>query len=411
MNSTGKGIQLDQVFPTYRKRPVMLGLLVFASAFTNFVISFDSNLYFFTSPFIVSSISAPTIYLGISASSFTLGVIIFASIGGYLFSRYSSKWLLVLSIVMLTVFSVLTAFVQNTLELVVVRFLFGVGNGLLQSLLTSLLGGLDPEKKGLLLSFKGITFSAGMLAGPYVEFSFAPGFRLPFLITGLVGIACITLLLLFLPDIRMVGNSERRIGIRKLFNRNTSLTFIGIFFFGIGLFAFLGYFSHYLLSSLGFSSAGSALIYSMLGVGGLILTMPAGYLTDVWSRKYTLVALFAILAASSIGIFAFQPGYILVLVCAVLFGGAYNGFINSVSAAVQHWADPEDLGQISGVLFSFFYLGGIMGGPTFGALISYLGFSKAGLLSVSLFMLAGLVCSFLTVEPGTTGKGDKIQDM
>lgn len=406
MNSTRKGIQLDQVFPRYRNRPVMLALLVFASAFTNFVISFDSNLYFFSSPFIVGSISAPTIYLGISASSFTLGVILFASVGGYLFSKYSSKWLLVLAIAILTVFSVLTAYVRNPFELVVVRFLFGIGNGLLQSLITSLLGGLYPEKKGLLLSFKGITFSAGLLMGPYVESPFAPGFRIPFLITGFVGIACITLLLLFLPDIHMRRGKDARMDIKRLFNWNTTLTFISIFCFGIGLFAFLGYFSHYLLTGLGFTSGHAALISSMLGVGGLILTIPAGHLTDIWSKKYTLVLLFAILVISSFGIFAFQPGYIEVIVFAMLFGGAYNGFINSVSAAVQEWANPEDLGHISGSLFTFFYLGGILGGPMFGLIAPSAGFSSAGLISVSLVMFAGLISSLLTRENNHTGNAN-----
>ncbi len=398
MNLAGKGIQLDQVFPAYRNRPLLLALLVFASAFTNFVISFDSNLYFFSSPFIIGSISAPTIYLGISASSFTLGVIIFASIGGYLFSRYSSKWLLTLSIAILTFFSVLTAYVSNPIELVAVRFMFGIGNGLLQSLLTSLLGGLYPQKKGLLLSFKGITFSAGLLMGPYVEYPFAPEFKIPFLITGLVGIACVALLLLFLPDIHMGNRSETHLDIRRLFNRNTTLTFIGIFFFGIGLFGFLGYFSHYLISGLGFSSTSSALIAAMLGVGGLLMTIPAGHLTDIWSKKYTLVMLFAILAVSSMGIFAFHTGYIVVIVSALLFGGAYNGLINSVSAAVQHWAEPEDLGQVSGVLFSFFYLGGIIGGPMFGLLIPFTGFDNAGVVSVSVMMLMGLVSTLLIIE-------------
>lgn len=389
------GIQLDQVFPHYSNRRVFLALLVIASVFTNFVISFDMNLYFFSSPYIINSISTPDIYLGLSASSFTLGVIIFAPIGGYLFSRHSARKFLIFSIFIITVFSVLTAYVQNPTELVVARFLIGAGNGLLQGLIASFLGGLYPSKKGLLLSFKGISFSAGMLFGPWTESIFAPGFKIPFLISGLVGLASIILLAAFIPEVYMKRHENPGLDLGRLFNRNTTLTFMSIFFFGIGLFGFLGYFSHYMLSGLNYSDSMAALASSMLGIGGLILTLPSGYITDVWSKKYTLVLLFVILAVSSYGVFALHQSYFLMLIFAILYGGGYNGLINSVSAAAQEWADPRDLGHVSGATFSFYSGGGIIGGPLFGLLLPFSGFSTAGMLSVTLFMLLGLVCALL----------------
>lgn len=391
-------IQLDQVFNFYKSSPKLLGMLIFASVFTNFVVSFDVNLYFFSSPYIVSSISSTDIYLGISASSFTLGVIIFASIGGYLFSNYSVRKLLILSIVLITFFSVLTGYVQNSLELVFIRFLFGVGNGLLQGLITSLLGGLYPRKKGLLLSLKGITFSAGMLFGPYTESIFAPGYKLPFLITGIIGATCLLLIFLFLPDIYMKRDGETGLKLRRLFNRNTTLTLLSIFFFGIGLFGFLGYFSHYMLSYLNYGNSQAAIISSMLGLGGLIMTMPVGYISDIWSKKFTLASLYIILALSSFGMFAFHPGYPEMIVFAVLFGGAYNSLINTVAASSQEWADSRDLGPVSGASFSFYYAGGVIGGPLFGLLIPSMGFTTAGLASVTILMVMGLVCSLLIIE-------------
>lgn len=396
MNSASRTkIQLDQVFNYYKNNPKLLAMLIFASVFTNFVVSFDVNLYFFSSPFIISSISSPDIYLGISASSFTLGVIIFASIGGFLFSNYSVRKLLILSIVIITVFSVLTGYVQNSLELVSTRFLFGVGNGLLQGLITSLLGGLYPRKKGLLLSLKGITFSAGMLFGPYAESIFAPAFRFPFLMTGIIGTTCIFLIFLFLPDIYMKREAESGLKLARLFNRNTTLTLMGIFFFGIGLFGFLGYFSHFMLSYLNYGNGQAALISSMLGLGGLIMTLPVGHISDIWSKKLTLMSLYIILALSSLGIFAFNPGFLEMVPLAILFGGAYNSLINTVAAASQEWADSRDLGMVSGASFSFYYAGGVIGGPLYGLLIPVAGFTDAGLLSVTALMAGGLMCSLM----------------
>lgn len=399
MSSRPKGkIALDQVFNHYRGNLGMLGLLVLASVFTNFVVSFDLNLYFFSSPYIISTISVPEIYLGISASSFTLGVIIFATIGGYLFSKYSVKKLILLSIAVITVFSVLTGYVQNVAELIAARFLFGVGNGLIQGIITSLLGGLYPKKKGLLLSLKGITFSAGLLFGPYTEAFFAPAFRVPFLATGAVGIVCLALILLYLPDIYMPGKPGQGISMKRLFNRNTTMIFLSIFFFGIGLFGLLGYFSHYMLMELHYSNGSAAIISSMLGVGGLILTIPMGHLSDIWNRKLTMAIMFVILAVSSFAIFGIHPGYLAVAVFSTLFGGGYNSLINIVSAAAQEFGDSRDLGQLSGMAFSFYYGGGIIGGPLFGLLIPAIGYHSAGVITVSLFMVVGLACTLAISE-------------
>ena len=384
-------IYLDQVFTYFKAKPRLLGMLILASIFTNFMVSFDVNLYFFSSPYIISAISAPIIYLGISASSFTLGVIIFATVGGYLFTNYSIRKLLLLSIAIITIFSVLTGYVQNVWELVSARFLFGLGNGLLQGLITSLLGGLHPQKKGFLLSLKGITFSAGLLFGPYAESFFAPSYEVPFIITGIVGIVCISLVVLYLPEIYMRKTHESRLDMRRLFNSNTTRVFLSIFFFGIGLFGMLGYFSRFMLSELNYSNGQAALVSSMLGLGGIIMSLPTGHISDVWSRKLSLAAMFVIMAFSSIAIFGFHLGYLAMILITLLFGGAYNSLINIVSAAAQELGDSRDIGQLSGSAFSFYYAGGILGGPMFCLILNSSGFQAAGLITVTVFMVIGLL--------------------
>ena len=85
----GTTITIDKVYSHFRNRPYIFAMMILGAVFTNFVVSFDVNLYFFNSPFIFQSFSAPDIYLGISASSFTFGVIIFASLGEIIFDRHT----------------------------------------------------------------------------------------------------------------------------------------------------------------------------------------------------------------------------------------------------------------------------------------------------------------------------------
>ena len=65
----------------------VLSVLIYAF----FVSSFDVNLYFYASPFIISKLKISTIYIGLSVSTFALGVIVSALIGGYAFNRISIK--------------------------------------------------------------------------------------------------------------------------------------------------------------------------------------------------------------------------------------------------------------------------------------------------------------------------------
>jgi MFS family permease len=398
-SSSDRKMDLSQVMDHFKDRPHLIAIILLAAVFTNFVTAFDLNLFFFSSPFILDTISAPDIYLGLSASAFTLGVIIFAAVGGMLFSRFSLKYLLVVSILVMTVGSVLTGYVSNPAELLLMRFIFGAGNGVMQSVITGFLGGIYPTRRGFLLSLKGITFSAGMLFGPYAESLVVPAYRIIYLVTGGVGAASILLILLFLPNVFAHREKDRNFRFRRLFNWNTSLTFISIFFFGIGLFGFLGYFSHYMISYLHVESGTAAIISSMLGIGGLVLTMPLGHLSDIWNRKMTLVLIFGMLVIASTGVFLGHPGIPELMILSFLFGGGYNGMINVISAASQKYGDIRDIGLVSGTVFSFYSGGGILGGILFGEILHIVGFSMSGILFVSVVMTIGLITTLLIREP------------
>ncbi len=391
-------MDLSQVMDHFRDRPHLVVIILLAAVLTNFVTSFDLYLYFFSSPFIISIISAPDIYLGLSASAFTSGVIIFAPVGGMLFNRFSLKYLLVVSLLVMTASSVLTGYVSNPAELLLMRFLFGAGNGILQSVTAGFLGGIYPARRGFLLSLKGVTFSAGMLFGPFAESLVVPAYQIVYLATAGVGAASIFLILLFLPNVFAHREKGRNFRFTRLFNRNTTLTFVSIFFFGIGLFGFMGYFSHYMISFLHVESGTAALISSMLGIGGMILTMPLGHLSDIWSRKMTLVLIFSMLVVASTGVFWGNPGIFELMILSFLFGGGYNGMINVISAASQRYGDSRDIGMVSGTLFSFYSGGGILGGILFGEILNIVGFSMSGILSVSVVMLIGLITTMMIRE-------------
>lgn len=374
-----------------------LSILIFSLVFTFFVASFDINLYFYTSTFIVQRLFAPPIYIGVSVSSFTLGVIIFATVGGIAFNRMSIKSIIIMALSAATVGSLLTGYSGNIGELLVFRFLVGMGTGMLQGTVMGLLGTAYPEKRGMLLSLTGIAFSAGLLAGPYSEAFIAPVYLQSYLISGVIGAISIVLVIILLPNIYNSSAREKNTRKRDLFNRNTTMIFSGIFAYGIGFFGFIGYFSHFLINYLHTPQFISALTSSALGIGGLFFTLPLGYASDRAGRKNLLLILYGLLAVTSFIIFGLSLSSILMIAVSFVFGAAYNGLIIIIAAAAQDFAPRGYIGTASGLVFTFYYAGGIIGGTFFGLLLTFENFRTTGILAVTTFMAIGfLTTSFIT---------------
>lgn len=374
-------------------------ILVFSLVFTFFVISFDINLYFYASTFIVSHLNAEPLMIGVSVSSFTLGVIIFATVGGIAFTRTSIKLFTLLSIIIATSGSLLTGYATNVAELLVFRFIVGMGTGMLQGTVMGFLGSAYPEKRGYLLSLAGISFGVGLLMGPYSESFIAPLYLGSFLITGLIGVVSVLLLLAFMPNAYSGKGVRKKLPMKYVFNRNTTLIFTGIFFYGIGFFGFIGYFSHFLIEFLHMEQSIAALIASMLGIGGTTLTLLFGYGSDRIGRKHALLLLYGILSTASFIIFYAHLGSSSLIAISFIFGAAYNGLIVVIAASAQDYAHGDAVGAVSGLVFTFYYAGGIIGGTFFGLMLSLFNFRVTGVLAVTTFMAIGFITSlFLNRE-------------
>ena len=390
-------LDIEDVKERFSGKMLIYTLLVFSLVFTFFVASYDINLYFYASTFIVSYLKAPTLFIGISVSAFTLGVIIFATVGGIAFNRISIKLIILLSLIFATSGSVLTGFVENVPELFLLRFLVGMGTGMLQGTVMGFMGTAYPEKRGFLLSLTGIAFSIGLLFGPSSESFIAPLYLESFLIAGVIGVASILLVLAFMPNVYSGRGEKRRLSRKGLFNRNTTLVFTGIFFYGIGFFGFIGYFSHFLINYLHMSQFISAITASMLGIGGIIFTLPFGYASDRIGRKNVLLLLYGLLAVTSFIIFGVYMNSVALIVISFIFGASYNGLIIVIAASAQDYADKGSVGAASGLVFTFYYAGGIIGGTFFGVMLSFVNFRLTGVISVTTFMIIGFLTSaFLT---------------
>jgi MFS family permease len=359
-----------------------------------FLEAYDSELYFFASPYIVSALKISSSYIGLTASVYAIGIAIFSMVGGYLFDKISPKYVIVSAVGLFTVFTILTGYVYNGLELLIYRFLVGVGIGIFQPATAAFAGDLLNTTRALRIGANSVAFGAGLFVAPYVISPFLPRFSLPFLISGILSIITLALFFYFVP-VNYREEVREKINLRKIININTLILSIAILSFGIALFAFLGYYSDYLLYGLNLSKSSATVIASMNGLGELVFLLPIAFISDKISRKISLILSSSILTLASIGLFIGYLGYLPMILLTILWGAGYGGLIVSILSFSQDLVPDEVVGSVTGFMFLTFNIGAIFGAPIMGGLISPYGFEEAGLLAIALPNFIALLLSII----------------
>lgn len=366
-----------------RKNRKFYILMIILALIPWFLEAYDSELYFFASPYIINTLKISQSYIGITASVFAIGIAVFSMVGGYLFDKISPKYVIVSAVGLFTIFTILTGYVSNGIELVIYRFLVGVGVGIFQPATAAFAGDLLNTTRALRIGANSVAFGIGLFVAPYVISPFLPNFSLPFLISGIMSIISLALFFYFVP-VNYREEVRERIDLRKIINLNTIILSIIILSFGIALFAFLGYYSDYLLYGLNLSKSEATIIASMNGLGELAFLLPIALLSDKVSRKISLISSSMILTLASIGLFIGYTGYLQMVLLTIAWGAGYGGLIVSVISFSQDIVPDEVVGSVTGFMFLTFNIGAIFGAPLMGLLIQSYGFEKAGLLAIAL---------------------------
>ncbi|MDA8192413.1 MAG: MFS transporter [Thermaerobacter sp.] len=298
-------------------------LIVLVSAIPAFLEGFDTNLYFFGSPYIVKNIHASVAFLGTIGTGFALGIAIFSMVGGYLFDRFSVKYTIILSVVIFAMFTVATGFATSPAMLFGARFMVGVGIGIFQPAIVALLGDIFFETRGRAVSAFAVFFGGGLFVGPYLISPFLPQYRTPFVLSGIAAVISLALFYYVVPK-TFKKMEKRRIRLADVFHRNVVILSFSIFLFGIVLFGYLGYYSDYLLKGLSLAPGTAAEVASMGGLGGLICAYPLGYLADRVGRKYIVSLAAFLIMIGSVGMFTVSNNVVPLIILTFCFGAGWG---------------------------------------------------------------------------------------
>lgn len=343
---------------------------------------------------------SPVAFGGI-LSAFTFGYAILQIPGGWLADKFGARRLLVIALVCWSVFTGLTGLATSVTLLILVRVLFGVGEGLENGAQFKLIGDFFESKErssanGLFLTSiaLGPAFVAP-LAVWLLKVAGWHGMFLWFVIPGIVMAVLIAWLVPKQPDggpvhtLVLTKKGPSTVWTDVLAHPSIWLSFLAYFFFNIAFWGFLGWMPSYLseargitLSKLGFDAS----YPYILGFFGLVLL---GWLGNkiLFNYRAALIAVSYLLS----GIFLYTAynahtasGSVFSLSIAGFF--LYGGF-------GPIWAVALDLipDNLRATLTGFVNFGGQIGGfvapITVGAIVSATKSFNGGFL----FMIGGLV--------------------
>ncbi|SAK86481.1 transmembrane sugar transporter [Caballeronia hypogeia] len=154
-------------------------------------------------PLIAKDLHLTPAELGIVFSVFFIGYSLFCFVGGYAADKFGAKRVLVASMSLWSVFCGLTAGVVGMASLIVVRVIFGAGEGPYATCTNKMISGwFERSKQATAVGYAnaGQQFG-GAIAGPIVGMlALSVGWRVSFIVIAALGLAWVVLWALFVTD-------------------------------------------------------------------------------------------------------------------------------------------------------------------------------------------------------------------
>ncbi|MFJ4172381.1 MFS transporter [Paenarthrobacter sp. NPDC089714] len=346
---------------------------------------------------------------GLLATIFTLGLGLAALPTGFMIDKFSRKAAMLVGIALYSAFTVLTAVSTGFGDMLAYRALSGVGESMQMTAVFTAVGAYFVANRAFALGSLNFAFGIGTYLGPVLGaniMSASGQWQVPFYVYGGIGFLFVALLWLFLPKTfseykEQAGEDD---GVTaadrfshvpaKLLNRNVLLLGATAAVMGVTMFGYIALYPTYLRTELGFSLQDASMAAGMYGIGAL-LGLPAGWLSDRFSQRPTL--LICLLSATVVGFLLFNgPTSVLVqCILSVLLGALFNGFCHvNIYSAIQRSVRPDMLGRASGVFVAAFYCAGVFAGTLFATLVQSLGWSAGSMIQMSFVPLIGAVTVF-----------------
>ena len=376
------------------------------------------------------SAAAPVMSKEFGFDRFTVGVIFSAFAWGYSLLQIPSGWLAdrigprrILSVIVLwwSAFTILTPVAWSATSMIVIRFLFGVGEaGAFPSATRAFSRWLATSERGFA---QGITHSGSRLSGALTYAVTAAliatwGWRMPFVLFGCIGILWVVVWFSWYRDRpedhpgvsaselewinagKSQESERRRLSWKKLLTSpNIWYVCVMYFCYGYVLWIFLSWLPSYFSEVRGFGLVKSGIYTAIPLLAGTVTNSLGGWFSDRlfmrtqnlrYSRRVVAVSGFGVAVIFvTLGVLASSP---LLAILSMSLGVAGLELTTGVS-----WAIPLDIGRdhsgtVSGVMNMFGNLGGALSPILFAVLLkTFNSWTPPFILASILCLVAGLL--------------------
>lgn len=154
-------------------------------------------------PLISKDLHLDAAHLGVVFSAFFVGYALFCFVGGYAADRFGAKKVLIVAIGLWSIFCGLTAAASGLATLLVIRVIFGAGEGPLATCTNKVISGwFDRKEQTTAVGFANSGLQLGAaLAGPVVGLMAVRfGWRVPFVVIGIIGMLWVLMWAIFSSD-------------------------------------------------------------------------------------------------------------------------------------------------------------------------------------------------------------------
>ncbi|MFP5108446.1 MFS transporter [Neobacillus sp. C211] len=398
----------------FSKGKTVVLVMLFLAGVVNYL---DRSALSIAAPFITEDLHLSPTQLGIVFSSFSVGYAIFNFIGGMASDKYGAKLTLFVAMVVWSLFSGAIALVFSLASLIVIRVLFGMGEGPLSATINKMINNWFPSDKratAIGLANSG-TPLGGAIAGPIVGIiALNYGWKISFVLIMIIGIVWAACWWIFIKD-KPAGESNENNGSAKpgqnqsgekipltyyLKQKTVLFTAFAFFAYNYILFFFLTWFPSYLTDARGLSIKEMSVVTVIPWVLGFIGLASGGMVSDfvykkvgkaLFARKVVLVScLFT--SAVCIGI----AGLVTTTVAAVSLVALSVFFLYLTGAIywaiVQDVVDQKNVGSVGGFMHFLANTAGIIGPTLTGFLVE-----KSGTYTAA-FLLAGGLAVFASLS-------------
>lgn len=396
----------------FAKGKLSVIILLFLAGVINYL---DRSALSIAAPFIQDDLTLSATQMGIIFSSFSVGYAVFNFLGGVASDRYGAKLTLFVAMIVWSLFSGAVALAVGFVSLIVIRILFGMGEGPLSATINKMVNNWFPADQRA--SAIGLTNSGtplgGAISGPIVGFiAIAYSWKVSFILIMIIGLIWAVLWWKFVKE-KPEGTAAASTAVQQeqpkekipltfyLKQKTVLFTAFAFFAYNYILFFFLTWFPSYLVKAHGVSVKDMSIITVIPWVLGFIGLAAGGFVSDyvrkkfaakgtLFSRKVVLVSCLFV-SAVCIGV----AGIVSTTVSAVALVALSVFFLYLTGAIywaiVQDVVDQNNVGSVGGFMHFLANTAGIIGPTLTGYLVDTSGsFASAFLLAGGLAIVASL---------------------